>query len=85
VSENVGPTSPGKPMPTLVVGAARYGDPAQALEMVDWLRGGEPCRPVAAVGPWMLASGRSPQLPQESPELEAAVAELGGQMAETCR
>lgn len=53
--------------------------------MVDWLRGGEPCRPVAAVGPWMLASGRAPQLPQESPELEAAVTELGGQMAETCR
>jgi hypothetical protein len=73
------------PAGTLSIGAARFGDPAQAVEMVDWLRGGEVCRPVAAVGPWMLFSGRAVQQPQDSPQLEAAVTELGGQMTATCR
>jgi hypothetical protein len=70
---------------TLVIGAARFGDPAQAVEMVEWLRGGMIGRPVAAVGPWMLFSARPYQGPQDSPELEVAVTELGGQMTETCR
>jgi hypothetical protein len=74
-----------EPAGTLAIGAARFGDPAQAIEMVDWLRGGEICRPVAAVGPWMLFSGRAVQQPQDSPQLEAAVTELGGQMTATCR
>jgi hypothetical protein len=74
-----------QPEGTPAFGAARFGDPAQAVEMVDWLRGAGICRPVAAVGPWMLFSGRPPELPQESPELEAAVTELGGQMTATCR
>jgi hypothetical protein len=70
---------------TLSIGAALLGDPAQAVEMVGWLRGGTICRPVAAVGPWMLFSARPYQGPQDSPQLEAAVTELGGQMTETCR
>jgi hypothetical protein len=73
------------PAGTQSVGAALFGDPAQAVAMVSWLRGAELCRPVAAVGPWMLFSGRAVEQPQGSPELEAAVAELGGQMTSTCR
>jgi hypothetical protein len=73
------------PAGTLSIGAGRFGDPAQADEMVNWFHGGEPCRPVAAVGPWMLFSARAIDQPQISPELEAAVAELGGRMAATCR
>jgi hypothetical protein len=76
---NVAPTG------TLSVGAARFGDPAQADVMVNWLQGGEVCRPVAAVGPWMLFAGRPVGQPQASPELEAAVADLGGEMTQACR
>jgi hypothetical protein len=73
------------PKATLSVGAARFDDPSQADAMVNWLRGGEVCRPVAAVGPWMLFAGRAVSQPQASPELEAAVSELGGEMTQTCR
>lgn len=73
------------PVGTLSVGAARFADPAQAVEVVTWFLGGQPCRPVAAVGPWMLFSGRPVEKPQVSPELEAVVAELGGRMTATCQ
>jgi hypothetical protein len=33
------------PVGKLVIGAARFGDPAQAVQMVDWLRGATICRP----------------------------------------
>jgi hypothetical protein len=74
-----------EPAGTLSIGAALFGDPAQAVEMVEWLRGGEICRPVAAVGPWLLFSARPFEGPQDSPQLEEAVTELGGQMTATCR
>lgn len=73
------------PAGTLSVGAARFGDAGQAIETVNWFRGGVPCRPVAVIGPWMLFSARPIEKPQVSPELEAAVAELGGRMTATCR
>jgi hypothetical protein len=73
------------PAGTQSFGAGLFGDPTQATEMVSWFRGGEPCRPVAAVGPWMLFAARAADQPQQSAELEAAVAELGGQMTATCR
>ena len=53
--------------------------------MVDWLRGARICRPVAAVGPWMLFSIQPVEGPQDSPQPGAAVTELGGQMTVTCR
>jgi hypothetical protein len=74
-----------EPVGTLGIGAALFGDPAQAVEMVEWLRGGDICRPVAAVGPWMLFSGRPLDGPLDSPLLEEAVTELGGKMTATCR
>jgi hypothetical protein len=74
-----------EPAGTLSVGAGRFATSDQAIEMVNWLRGGDPCRPVAAIGPWMLFSGRAVAQPQASADLEAAVSELGGRMTATCR
>jgi hypothetical protein len=74
-----------EPAGTLSVGAGRFATSDQAIEMVNWLRGGDRCRPVAAIGPWMLFSGRAVAQPQASAELEAAVSELGGRMTATCR
>ena len=74
-----------EPVGTLTVGAALFGDPAQAVDTVNWFQGAGLCRPVAVIGPWMLFSARPVEKPQASTELEAAVAEVGGEMSATRR
>lgn len=73
------------PAGTQSFGAVRLGDPTRAAATADWFRGGDPCRPVGTVGSWMLFAARPADQPQDSRELEDAVAELGGQMDQTCR
>lgn len=72
------------PKGSMVVVGVLLAGPQQVADFAAWLAKDQICRPVAIVGPWVLASVKPADAPQNSPEFGKAVSGLGGAVVTPC-